>query len=103
MPRYIVKIIDKKENKTYYLEWSSVVDAPVTPGMDLETFKKYYLKGYGVYSINTLKDRLQRVEKQGTSCQLGSTLDDFISSNRAGDKGETIEIDQILDKYCRNQ
>lgn len=101
MPRYIMKITDQKDNKDYYLEWSSVVDAPVTYGADLKTFKEYYEKEYGRSSMDSLNDRLERVEKQGTSCSLGSTLDEMISYNRAGENETTITKEQILDKYCR--
>ncbi len=72
MPRYICKLKGK------YFEWSSVVEAPITSPMALKEFKVYYLKEYGVINYKGLKHRLERVEKQGTSCQLGSTLDEFI-------------------------
>jgi hypothetical protein len=40
MGRFICKFEDKDD--VYYLEWSTVVDAPVTFGMSLEEFKEYY-------------------------------------------------------------
>ncbi|MGR3218496.1 MAG: hypothetical protein ACUZ8H_01580 [Candidatus Anammoxibacter sp.] len=71
MPRYVCK------HRGKYFEWSSVVEAPVTIAMALNDFKVYYLEEYGRMGYTGLKWRLERVEKQGTSCQLGSTLEDF--------------------------
>ena len=45
MPRFILKIEDN--SKEYYMEYSTVVDAPITYGMDLETFKRYWKEEYG--------------------------------------------------------
>lgn len=101
MPRYIMKLTDQKDNKEYYLEWSSVVDAPVTYGADINTFKKYYERQYGKTSMNELKERLERVEKQGTSCAFGSTSDEMISCNRAGNNESKLSKEEILDEYCR--
>ncbi len=72
MPRYIAKLEGK------YFEWSSVVESPVTKAMTLDEFKEYYKIRYGTSSMEDLKNRLSRVEKQGVSCSLGCTLDDFM-------------------------
>ena len=42
MPRFIIKITDEKDNKDYYMMWSTVVDAPVTYGLSLDEFKEYF-------------------------------------------------------------
>ena len=102
MSKYIIKIIDQKENKNYYLEWSSIIDAPVTHGMNLKTFKKYYKKKYGTSSMILLKERLKRVEKQGTSA-IGNKLEDILCYNRAGEKETTLNKEQILNKYCQTK
>ena len=99
MPRYIIKLTDK-ESKDYYLEYSSVVDAPVTYGMSLQDFKKYYINSYGQHSIHQLNDRLERVEECGTSCRLDKSVDDTIELNRAGDKETTLTKDQLINKFC---
>lgn len=98
MPRYIVKLSDK--NNDYYLEWSSVVDAPVTYGMSLTEFKKYYNKEYGRNGMKNLGERLQRVKSNGTSCELGDNINDFISTNRAGDREKRLSKKEIINKYC---
>ncbi len=97
MPRYIVKLTDK--DKSWYLEWSTIVDAPVTHGMDLEEFRYYYLEEYGQQELSKLDNRLERVEKHGIS---GScyTLDQLLAANRAGPQESCLSKQEIIDKYC---
>ena len=57
MPRYILKINDG--SKDYYLLWSTVVDAPVTQGMSLREFKKYYQSEYGEQGMINLPPTLR--------------------------------------------
>jgi hypothetical protein len=101
MPRCIAKLTDKECGKDYYLEWSSVVDAPVTQGVSLSVFKEYYLKTYGTNSESLLVERLKRVEKQGTSCMLGSPIEELVSGNRAGVEESEMTIDELIRSYCR--
>jgi hypothetical protein len=100
MPRYIVKLNDG--NRDYYLEWSTVVDAPVTFGVSLEEFKQGYQEQYGTEGMRALAERLVRVEKKGTSDLLHGSVDELLQFNRAG-KGETcLTKEQIIDAYCVN-
>ena len=39
MGRFIIKL--SGEGRDFYLEWSTVVDVPITSGMSLKEFKKY--------------------------------------------------------------
>ena len=94
MGRSIVKIDE------YYLEWSSVVDAPVTFGMPLEEFEEYYRARYGIDSLDGLADRMERVEKTGTSSRLDKNLEEFIASNRAGKNETCLTLEEIKDWYC---
>lgn len=95
MPRYIIKLNEQ------YLEWSTIVDAPVTRGMTLEDFKIYYLKSYGELALSELKKRLERVESKGTSSQIYESLDALIEGNRAGEDESELTKQEIIDKYCR--
>ncbi len=97
MPRYIVKLQD------YYLEWSTVVDAPVTYGMTLEEFKEYYQQEYGADGMRNLLDRLLRVEAKGTSSQLDDSVESVVSCNRAGKDETSLTVEQIIDFYCVRQ
>lgn len=98
------KLICKFEDgpTEYYLEWSTVVDAPITFGMSLEDFKEYYLEEYGRNGMEfDFQQRMERVEKYGTSSHLHSSVDDLIAFNRAGNNETRLTKDQIIDWYCR--
>ena len=96
MPRSIIKLKDQ------YLEWSTVVDAPVTTGMTLKDFKVYYRNEYGEDEMRGLEERLTRVDLEGVSSRL-SSLDEMLSYNRAGKNETTLTADQIYDFYCVRQ
>ena len=98
MATFIVKM--DGSHGPFYLEWSSVVDAPVTYGMTLDEFKDYYRHEYGERGMEKLPERLARVEAIGTSAIGYNTLDDLIGFNRAG-KGESIlSKDELYRQYC---
>lgn len=100
MPRYIIKLSNPLNNKDYYLDWSTIVDAPITHGMEIEEFKEYYKSNYGILSYeHELPKRLERVSRYGTS-SLVSTLDDLIMCNKAGDDGHCLTYEEIIEKYC---
>jgi len=94
MPRYIVKLDD------YYLEWSTVVDAPVTFGMSLDGFRVYYQAEYGNAGLPVLMKRLERVESKGISSLIHESADDLLTFNRAGPNESTLTRDEILTAYC---
>ena len=97
MGKYIIKLGD------YYLEWSTVVDAPVTYGMTLDEFKGYYEWEYGQQGMYTLPGRLERVEEKGTSCYDDSDVDATIIGNRAGPDETELTKDEIYRAYCLRQ
>lgn len=94
MPRYIVKLDGK------YLEWSTVVDAPVTEGKTLEEFKADYQLRYGINSMKELGGRLARVEAKGTSSQIDDSIDELILGNRAGENETELSKDELIKQYC---
>lgn len=100
MPRYIVKLTH--EGKDYYLDWSTIVDAPVTYGMSLEEFKAYYHDEYGRKECELgLRERLERVEAKGTSARDAcGSLTVLLRTNRAGDNEERLSKKAIIQKYC---
>lgn len=101
MPRFIMKLHDDRDNKDYYLEWSTVVDAPVTYGMSLEEFKEHYQKRYGTGGMLGFDERIKCVE--GTGISAHAPYDDFESYfryNRAGENETCLNKRQILDQYC---
>lgn len=109
MPRYICKVV--VDGSPYYLEWSTVVDAPVTYGLPLEEFTAYYQERYGsgdmepfLYDgLSEFGRRLDRVNAQGTSCMLGQSFEELTRFNRAGDNETQLSYEEIVDKYVRNR
>ena len=99
MGRYIIKISDEKTNKDYYMEWSTIVDAPVTYGLELQEFKDYYRDEYGANEISALDERLKRVDTKGISAH-DETLEDLLGCNRAGKKETCLTKQEILEQYC---
>ena len=94
MGKFIVKI------KDYYLEWSTIVDGPVTFGMKIEDFKRYYRDMYGEEVMRELPLRLERVEQKGTSAIDHEDINDTIRFNRAGPREGILRINEIYKAYC---
>ena len=84
----------------YYLEWSTIVDAPVTYGMSLDDFKKHYRQQYGEQGMEELPARLERVEANGASWLSGKGAEDTILCNRAGPQETVLTKEQIHRAYC---
>jgi hypothetical protein len=99
MPRFIVRLKDRKGDH-HYLEWSTVVDAPVTQGMTKEDFIYYYRRKYGSEGDTTLEERMERVEKKGTSSLIDDSDEDVVLVNRAGPKESPLHYDEIVQFYC---
>ena len=68
-----------------YLEWSSLVDAPVTFGMTTEEFVAYYEEENGRRGLDDLDARLDRVDAKGTSVFGHADVQDTIWLNRAAE------------------
>ncbi len=98
MPHYIVKLETPKGPR--YLDWSTVVDAPVTYGMTLDAFKAWYRDEHGEQGMRTLPARLARVEANGTSDMTPTSAADLLSCNRAGEKEARLTVAEIIAKYC---
>jgi len=93
MGKLIMRITDDRDNIDYYFEWSTMVDAPVTYGMSLENFKRYYETEYGRSSLIDLESRLKRVELTGCSSLIGETFDNCLRLAQAnGSKFTKIDI-----------
>jgi hypothetical protein len=97
MPRFIIKLTDKHND--YFLDWSTIVDAPITYGMDEEEFLKYHLEEYGKNESQDAPQRIKRAKETGTS-SLCYTLDELIDFNRAGPNETNLTYDELVEKYC---
>jgi hypothetical protein len=98
MGHSIIKLNDG--TRDYYLEYSGIVDAPLTYGMTLEEFKEYYRDEYGRDGFKRLEQRLSRVEEKGTSNYSDASVDDTILCNRAGKNETRLTKQQMIEMYC---
>lgn len=94
MPRFIAKV-----GEDQYLEWSTVVDAPVTNIMSRDMMLEYLREQYGRYDYPIQMDRLRRADEHGTSSIDKTSFEDLASYNRAGDNEECLTVEQIIEKY----
>ena len=74
--RYIIKLSTPRGDR--YLEWSTIVDAPVTYGMPLDEFTAYYRDQYGAEGMRALPERMARVEAKGTSDRISRDVADTV-------------------------
>ena len=99
MPKYIAKL---KEDG--YVEWSTIVDAPVTYILTREHMLAHLDAEYGRSSFEGNRERLDRADKYGTSCiDTNFSLEELLLCNRAGDKTRSISLKKILQKYDLKQ
>ncbi len=100
--RTIVKLTDEA-GQDFYMEWSSIVDAPVTYGLSLEEFKAHYREEYGARGMCELDGRLARVEAKGTSAYYYKSAADAIAFNRAGLKEALLTEQEIIHWFCHRK
>jgi hypothetical protein len=99
MPRFTVKIKDR------YFHWSTVVDAPITDGLTLEEFRRWYIKEYGRngYEKEMFDRMIQRLEKypavNGSGIVIAETLREALRGNRAGKNENHLTSKQIYEQY----
>lgn len=103
MQHLVIKLYDKKFNIDYYMEWSTILDAPYTFGCTLQEFKKYYKKQYGIAGLREFDRAFPRIEATGCSSMTGiDTVNSLILCNRAGKNERKLTMEQILHNFCRN-
>ena len=98
MGRFTVKLHDEKFNRDYYLEWTTICDAPVTGGMTLEEYRIYYRRMYGLNGMENFDYRVKEADQKRPD-----QIEDVISRNHAGEDGEKLTLEEILELYCRNE
>jgi hypothetical protein len=94
MPQYIIKIQDR------YFIWSTVVDAPVTYGMNRDELEQFVQAEQGARGLEALPERLERVEQKGTSSRIDASLAKLLVGNRAGDGETRLTEAEIYAKYA---
>lgn len=90
MGRYIIKY------RGLYAEWSTVVDAPVSYFMPLDSFEEYYRWMYGEDGMIRLPDRMVRVRQKGTSAIHEESAYSTMLCNRAGPEETDLLPDEIF-------
>jgi len=102
MPRYIIKL--PCDGQDYFMEWSSVVDAPVTYGMTWDEFQEYYRREHGEEGMRGLPERMKRVHQSGTSdAVVRDSVQKWVKYNRAGENEKQLTYEEILDAYVRKR
>lgn len=99
MGRCIIKLNDG--NRDWYLEWSTIVDAPVTWGMTLDEMAAYRREQTGTEGMRDWAEVVERLNAKGVSWRdKNGDVYSTIGCNRAG-KGETcLTAEQIIAAYC---
>lgn len=105
MGKCIFKLVDD-DKREWFLEWSTIVDAPVTYGMSLDALREYVKDKYGSEGLAELPERLARVEQRGHSFHGDSEGEDvigLIAINRAGLNETMLTYRQMVDVYCHRK
>lgn len=83
-----------------FLEWSSVVDAPVTFGMTEAELRKHIAEHYGTEGLRVADSRIERAKRVGTSyLDNNESFDDLVSFNRAGPNETQLTKEQLIRIY----
>lgn len=97
MGRLIVKLEDEMaDGVELYMEWSTVVDAPVSPLLSLEDFREWHNWRHPNIDIS---ERLERVAEKGTSSLDGTTPEELLAFNRAGEGESHLTKGEIIAQY----
>lgn len=103
MGRAIIKLNDGKRD--WYLEWSTVVDAPVSYGMNRVEAMDYLTSRGGLFCPPSTREQaeasLQRADKTGTSWfNVPRNVEETIACNRAGPNETELTREEIIKTYC---
>lgn len=83
MGRWLVKVDEDR-----FLEWSSIVDAPVTMIMSREQLRAFVRERHGTEGLERLEDRIARAQPLSK-----------VGWNRAGPKETCLTPEQIVELY----
>lgn len=99
MPRCIARV--DYDGKAYYMLYSTVVEAPVTYGMELPEFLEFMKGEYGRRGWSDLQESLDRANEFGCSFDYpkGMSFDELILTNQAGDGSVKLSKEEIIQKY----
>jgi hypothetical protein len=103
MPRCLVKLADDE-----YVEWSTVVDAPVTYAMTRDEMADYLRGEYGAHREHETPARLDRCDERGHSAlwpgaDRANCAEAFIEGNRAGQNEREASLAELREVYARRE
>lgn len=87
-------------NDGLFIEWSTVVDAPVTFGMTEAELRDHIGRRYGEEGLEVADARIERAKRLGTSwIGRDENFDELVSYNRAGPNETCLSKDQLVRIY----
>lgn len=92
MGRYIVKLGD------LYVEWSTIVDAPITYGMTEHELRDFMRDQYGKRGLEDFDNRMERVLKKGTSSYNHESAEETVAYNRAGTDDSCLSFQELVEQ-----
>ena len=100
--KFIIRLNDGERD--YFLEWSTVVEAPTTIGLDEGEMRALLLKE-GIEDLKKeIAERMKRAkDKKANSGHYGTTLDKIIRFNRAGNQDKCLTKEELIETYCRKK
>lgn len=75
MPKFIIKLEDRRRKITRYLDWSTVVDSAISPLMASKDEVKVYLASEYGFNDDQIKERLDLLDKTGCSTPFYTVID----------------------------
>jgi hypothetical protein len=105
MGRFIVEIRNPEDDADRrLLEWSTIVDAPVTYGMDEAEFTTYYRSEYGNDGMREFPSRMARVREKGTSAYDDDSWESTaLVCNRAGPDETRADAAMLWKRYVTDR
>jgi hypothetical protein len=105
MSEYVLRL--HKDGRDYFLRWSSVVDAPITPGLPEDAFLTYCTEHRDRLAVSLDFDEAVELAKRpcGTSDTYVPPMDvvDVVEGNRAGAEEEELTLRGVIMKYAREE
>ena len=103
MGQFIVRF--DVDGQPMYLNWSTIVDAPITYGMTLPELEEYVKERWGTEGLKELPARIARAdsERRSSSLERGYTKESLVRNNGAGPGESCMTEEEIIEWYCRKQ
>ena len=102
MGNYLIRLTDDRVTPPteHYMEWSSIVDAPIRSSTSLDEMQLHQWRKHGDEGIEP--SRFVRLASKGTSSHLHE-LKDIIGYNRAGLEETSLSVHQLIDVYVHDR